>query len=290
MKSFTCCFSAPLNRLTWAVLLQVAFLFLWAGAGQAQDRLLDVKLYAHRGVHTEHPENSLGAIQAAIDAGIHGTEIDLRTSADGKVILMHDPALDRTTNGHGLIKEKNWEEIRGLKLKNGRGELSEWGVPTFEQALELVKKSPGFELALDLKDVDAVQAARLVLDHGMAPQTQFFIADPMETDLAQSIKEIDPSLRISVDMLNWWKIEDVPSFAAAALQADCLFASEWFFPKRGFGELNKQGVPVTVYLWGVKDLKTRFEHAVALGASGVSSDNPLALLPYVRPLNSSQNK
>lgn len=56
------------------------------------------------------------------------------------------------------------------------------------------------------------------------------------------------------------------------------------FPYRGFEELNKHGAPVIVYLWGAHDLKSRFDHAVSLGAFGVSCDNPLELLPYVRPL------
>ena len=266
------------------IFIQAMVLFFNPGLCHAGDPLLNIKLYAHRGLHTLHPENSLGAIQAAAEAGIHGTEIDLRSTRDGRIILMHDPSLERTTNGKGLVRETNWKDIQPLKLKNPQGELSEWGTPDFRQALELLKKYPGFELALDLKDVDAVQVARLVLGCGMASQVQFFIANPMEAEVARSIKRLDPSLKISVDMLGWWKIEDVPCFAASALDADSLFASEWFFPKRGFGELNKQGVPVIVYLWGKHDLKKRFDHAVSLGASVVSCDNPMELLPYVRPL------
>ncbi|ACL05754.1 glycerophosphoryl diester phosphodiesterase [Desulfatibacillum aliphaticivorans] len=284
MKSFASCYTAPLNRLAWAVLLLAALLFFWADPCQAQEPLLDVKLYAHRGLHIEHPENSLGAIQAALDSGIHGAEIDLRTTRDGVIILMHDPILDKTTNACGKVRETDYAEIQALHLKSAQGKITEWTVPTFEQALKLVKKRPGFELALDPKDVDAVAAACLVLKFDMANQVQFFIADPKNVELVRSIKNKAPRLKICVDMLNWWKIEDVPSFAAASLEADYLFASEWFFPNRGFEELSKRGAPVIVYLWGAHDLKKRFDHAVSLGALGVSCDNPLELLPYVRPL------
>jgi glycerophosphoryl diester phosphodiesterase len=99
----------------------------------------------------------------------------------------------------------------------------------------------------------------------------------------KTIKEFHPDLRITVDMLTWWKIEDVPLFAAHALDADTLFASEWFFPKRGFKALAQEGIPVVVYLWGLQDLEKRFRQAVKLGASAVSCDDPLSLLPLVKP-------
>jgi glycerophosphoryl diester phosphodiesterase len=46
---------------------------------------------AHRGEHAHHPENSIPAIQGAIDAGMDYVEIDVRTTSDGQLVLMHDP-------------------------------------------------------------------------------------------------------------------------------------------------------------------------------------------------------
>ncbi len=280
------------------IIVSVSFLFLMPGlvllffpaSSSAHDELLDVKIFAHRGLHSQHPENSTAAILSVIRAGIHGAEVDLRTTRDGRIVIMHDADLDRTTTGTGPVSEKTWEEIRSVKLKNATGKPTQLGVPDFNQVLDLVKGYPDFELALDLKDVDAVKAAKMVLDHGMASQVQFFVADPMNTELAKSIKEIHPNLRITVNMLTWWKIEDVPCFAAKALDADALFASEWFLPKRGFKELKKIQVPVIVYLWGKHDLKQRFERAVKLGAYAVSCDDPEALLPFVVPFGSSAVK
>lgn len=258
--------------------------FFPASSG-TREELLDVKIFAHRGLHTEHPENSVSSLLSAIKAGIHGAEVDLCTTRDGHIVLMHDAVLDRTSTGEGLIREKTWEEIRSVKLKDTAGKPTQLGVPDFNQVLDLVKEYPDFELALDPKDVDAVKAAKMVLDRGMENQVQFFVADPMNIELAKSIKNVHPNLRITVNMLTWWKIEDVPCFAAKALDVDALFASEWFFPKYGFEELNKAQVPVIVYLWGKHDLKQRFERAVELGADAVSSDDPVVLLPFVVPLD-----
>ena len=78
---------------------------------------------AHRGALIEHPENTIEAFQAAIDAGADAVEFDVRMTADGHAVVMHDPDVWRTTDGQGLVSEMTLEEIRKL------------GVPTVEEAL-----------------------------------------------------------------------------------------------------------------------------------------------------------
>src|ERR1700722_3859076 len=71
---------------------------------------------AHRGEHHRHPENSLPAIQAAADAGMDYAELYIRTTANGKLILMHDPTVSRMTNGKGKVAEMIFDEVRALDL------------------------------------------------------------------------------------------------------------------------------------------------------------------------------
>src|ERR1700748_258686 len=71
---------------------------------------------AHRGEHAHHPENSIPAIQGAVDAGMDYVEIDVRTTSDGQLVLMHDPSVNRMTNGKGLIKDMTLAEIKRLDL------------------------------------------------------------------------------------------------------------------------------------------------------------------------------
>ena len=73
-------------------------------AEQIRERLLDRELssvivVAHRADWRNFPENSLAAIQSAIDMGVDMVELDLQRTRDGKLILMHDDTLDRTTTG-----------------------------------------------------------------------------------------------------------------------------------------------------------------------------------------------
>jgi glycerophosphoryl diester phosphodiesterase len=78
---------------------------------------------AHRGASLEHPENTIEAFEAAIDLGADAVEFDVRMTADGHAVVMHDPDVSRTTDGTGLVSEMTLEEMRKL------------GVPTLEEAL-----------------------------------------------------------------------------------------------------------------------------------------------------------
>lgn len=90
---------------------------------------------SHRGDWRNFPENSLAAIDNAIKMGVDIVELDVQRTKDGVLILMHDPALDRTTTGKGKISEVTIDSIQKLKLKNGCAIRTIHKVPTLEEAL-----------------------------------------------------------------------------------------------------------------------------------------------------------
>jgi glycerophosphoryl diester phosphodiesterase len=69
---------------------------------------------AHRGHSTAAPENTLAALSAAWQAGATVAEIDLRMTADGELVLMHDQTLDRTTTGRGPVSQSSLAELKRL--------------------------------------------------------------------------------------------------------------------------------------------------------------------------------
>lgn len=98
-----------------------------------------ITVVAHRGDWRHFPENSLKGIESAIEKGVDVIEIDLAMTSDSVLVLMHDRTVDRTTNGKGRVDSYTLDSIRTLKLKNGWGGLSKYGVPTLEEVLNLVK-------------------------------------------------------------------------------------------------------------------------------------------------------
>jgi glycerophosphoryl diester phosphodiesterase len=115
------------------------------------------RLFAHRGGGTLAPENTLAAIRLGQSLGYTAHEIDVKLSRDGVALLMHDPTLERTTNGRGRAADLTWSEL--CKLDAGgwhseafRGEAP----PSFEEASRLlrsrdttvdieIKPTPGFD-------------------------------------------------------------------------------------------------------------------------------------------------
>ncbi len=68
----------------------------------------------HRGMAAAAPENTLEAMQLAFSYGADAVEFDLRLSADGEVVVIHDPVVDRTTDGTGAVAQKTWPELYEL--------------------------------------------------------------------------------------------------------------------------------------------------------------------------------
>lgn len=105
---------------------------------------------AHRGDWRNAPENSIQAIKLANQMGIDMVEIDVRTTKDDILILMHDESLDRTTSGKGKVSVLNFSDLQQLNLKNAIGSWTTHKIPTLEEALLFSKDK--VDLNIDLKD------------------------------------------------------------------------------------------------------------------------------------------
>jgi glycerophosphoryl diester phosphodiesterase len=99
-----------------------------------------VKVLAHRGAGAGLPEQSLAAYRAVIAAGVDGVECDVRLSADGHPVCVHDRTLDRTTGGTGRLSTTPVDALRDL------------GVPTLRELCRLVADAGrSLELAVETK-------------------------------------------------------------------------------------------------------------------------------------------
>jgi glycerophosphoryl diester phosphodiesterase len=86
------------------------------GEVEMNDMKKGIMICAHRGFTKSAPENSLKAIQDAIEAGFKAVEIDVRHTRDDVLVLMHDSTVDRTTDGHGRVDGFSRNELAQLKL------------------------------------------------------------------------------------------------------------------------------------------------------------------------------
>ena len=96
------------------------------------------KIYcSHRGFNSVAPENTLPAVASAVSLGAEEIEFDLWPTADGEIVVCHDPTVDRTTDGTGSINEMTADEVRKCDagVKFGR-EFAGVKIPFFEEVLE----------------------------------------------------------------------------------------------------------------------------------------------------------
>lgn len=266
-KTFRC-------SLVFIFLLSIVFL----GKSVSLAGQNGIEVFAHRGVVSEHPENSLAAIKAAMDMGLNGCEVDVRTTCDQILVLMHDSTLERTTTGRGKVRDKSYTQLSKLRLKDKKGRPTNYRIPSLAQALALVNQQKGFRLVLDMKDCDPKALGQAVLQAAARNQVVFSPSGKEKTLHARALKDFEKSFFLSFDLGNWWKIEGIPTFAAQSLGAGALFCAEWNFPRYGFREAKDAGVEVMVFLWGKKDLAQRAERAMHLGADVVSCDYPAEIL------------
>ena len=96
-----------------------------------------VKLIGHRGLSGLQPENTIPAFEECGIKGMWGVETDIRTTADGEFVCIHDATVDRTTDGVGNVSEFTLDQIRALNIDYGSNIENHTGlkVPTLKEML-----------------------------------------------------------------------------------------------------------------------------------------------------------
>jgi glycerophosphoryl diester phosphodiesterase len=124
---------------------------------------------AHRGASAEAPENTLAAFEAAVQRGADAFELDVRLTADGAPVVIHDDTLDRTTDRTGLVRSHTLAELRsvdaGAKFTTDRGQTHPYRggdvrIPTLGEVLWAFPRMP---VLLEIKEPEAQEAVRKVL-------------------------------------------------------------------------------------------------------------------------------
>ena len=238
---------------------------------------------AHRGASVEQPENTIEAFEAAIDAGADAVEFDVRMTADGHAVVMHDPDVSRTTDGVGLVPELTLADIRRLKISLPGGGAA--GVPTLEEALEClagraavdveIKNLPGepgftadreqaVEATLDALDavsfpgrviVSSFNPASIAHSRGLRPDVPTGLLTPFDADAHDALR------RAVADGHPW-----VLPFVLKVLEAD-----------DGFGDRVHAGGAL-LGVWIADDPNTA-RRLFEIGADAVATNDPRAIVP-----------
>ena len=144
-----------------------------------------IRVVGHRGAAGLEPENTLPSIEKAIELGVDQIEVDARVTKDGRLVVIHDETVDRTTNGHGYVKYLTFDELR--KLDAGDGER----IPTLREVLEHTKGKVILQIELKVKEA-AEPVVNLVEE--MDAVVNVVITSFMH-ELLEKVHQLNPNIR-----------------------------------------------------------------------------------------------
>jgi glycerophosphoryl diester phosphodiesterase len=135
---------------------------------------LALRVLGHRGARMVAPENTVPSFRAAIAEGASGVELDIRRTADGALVCLHDASLGRTTNGRGPVREHTLDEIRrldaGFRFAANGGAPYQGArvrVPTLTEALDALPRAAMVDVEVKFRAVDdggPLRAAELLAE------------------------------------------------------------------------------------------------------------------------------
>lgn len=170
-----------------------------AAVGQSRGAGPAPILAAHRGGAGLWPENSLLGFRSSISLGVDVLEFDLHLTADGEVVVIHDPTLERTTTGTGAVREARLGDLRALRLKARDGAVTGEAVPTLAEVLALAA-GDGVEVMPEIKNgpararYEGIEEKVLALlgSRGMLPRATVQSFDP---ETIRRVRVLEPVVR-----------------------------------------------------------------------------------------------
>ncbi|HWB24728.1 MAG TPA: glycerophosphodiester phosphodiesterase family protein [Chitinophagaceae bacterium] len=231
----------------------------------------------HRGDHVLFPENTIAAYESAIKNNADYVEIDLRTTKDSVLVIMHDATVDRMTNGKGKVSDLTFAQIQQLKVYNKNGDTTKtYSIPTFEQVLQTCKNN--IHIYLDFKNASVQQAYNIIKQYGMQHEIIVYINAPWQyTDW----KRIAPAMPLMVSLPNNVMSGDGIEKLLLKTPVALLDGSYSDYTKGMFDTATKTGVTVWPDIQSPGEA-ANWDKAIEIGFTGLQTDHPEALIEYLK--------
>ena len=249
----------------------------------------------HRGAAERSPENTLASFQTALDDGAQILESDIHLSSDGVPILLHDPDVERTTDGRGLASNLTWQELSsldaGYRFEDATGGTPFRGknihIPSLEEAFE---RFPNARFNLEIKCAGPIgiqETLALVDRFGRADRTLLAAGDdeimqdlrsalasararapapatPIRPAIGASLREIVTAIKSALDG------SAMPD-GVMALQIPANFAGKPLATTEFIDHAHAHDVEV--HVWTINDL-AEIESLLKRGVDGIITDHP----------------
>ena len=270
--------------LKWMFFSFASFYFSFTSISQNISYSLQEKstlqISAHRGNASSAPENTLAAFKNALKAGAHFIEVDVRTTKDGILMIMHDANLERTTNGKGAFKLYDAKYLKTLSAGKGYADSFEnEKIPTLEESCQLIyewnltHKAKTF-FYIDAKDVEPKPLLSILKKYNLEANSVFYGTDDFLHRLKMEFEgaKLLPALKNPNEIIE--KFNKLKPFA---------FDASWLsLTKEMVDEIHRLGVKVFTDLLGPLDTEINYMKARDMGLDLIQTDRILAVQKIVK--------
>jgi glycerophosphoryl diester phosphodiesterase len=224
-----------------------------------------VNIVGHRGAPTEEPENTLRSFRRAIELGVAAVELDVQLTRDGRLAVIHDETLDRTTNGHGPVQDFTLAELQ--KLDAGKGEP----IPALEEVLELTRGRA--QLLVEMKQPEAMGALLQFFRKHQAFEAARVIS--FWHPAVKALKEAEPRLHTGVLLVG---CPADPAGLAHAARADTLVLNYRYVDRELVEAAHQREIGVSV--WNIDDPQI-LEPYLSLNLEAIGTNRPREIIDYL---------
>ncbi len=234
---------------------------------------------AHRGASTAAPENTMPAFRSDAAAGAQYIEVDVRMSADGVPMIMHDATVDRTTDGTGAVAELNAAALRSLDAGSWFSEtFSGTRIPLLAEVLAFAART-GTGVVLEYKGTWSRAAIRTTIEQIAAAGLEGrVIAQSFSEKTVEAFADVAPQIPIG------WLTERIDiATVRTALRIGADAVNPRAATARGVAIAHRAGLGVLVW---TQDEETHWEELTAMGVDGIITNVPDELRTWLlgRPI------
>lgn len=224
------------------------------------------RIMGHRGAPADEPENTLRSFARALAVGVAAVELDVQLTKDGRLAVIHDETLDRTTNGRGPVQAFTLAELK--RLDAGRGEP----VPSLEEVFELVQGKA--HLVVELKQPEAAGALLDFFEERRAFEFATIIS--FWHPAVKALKKAESRLSTGILMVG---CPVDPVGLARAADADALILQYAYVTPELVAAAHENGL--LVYVWNIDDTNT-LKPYLSMNLDAICTNRPQEIINYLK--------
>lgn len=240
---------------------------------------IKMELFAHRGSSGTHPENTLAAFKEAARLPVHGVELDVHLTKDGEIVVIHDEAIDRTSNGNGLVKDMTLQELKKYDYGSWFSEAFEGEtISTLEEVFHVYAKNNhiiNIELKSDVYAYEGLEEKVIALI-GQYGFEERVIISSFNHEAIRKIKQLQPKLVTAALVVEVFRepLDYLHQLPTDGLHIYLPSANQSFVQ-----EVSKSKIPVRVF---TVNQATDIGALREIGVQSIFTDYPEEMLKYIK--------